>query len=83
MKKDEDDNGCCTRVGNEELLTIDVALGQRNEELMTRDIVSQWVDNKGGEKNNMEWRRRWLMARNDEMGRTHDCEDLGFYLPAP
>lgn len=46
MKKDEDDNGCCTRVGN--------------EELMTRDIVKQWVDNKGqnnkgGKKKNMEW----------------------------
>jgi len=47
MKKDEDDNGCCTRVRNEELLTIDFSLGQRNEELMTRDIVSQWIDNKG------------------------------------
>jgi hypothetical protein len=36
------------------LLTIDVALGQRNEELMTRDIAKQWVDNKGSN-----WNPKW------------------------
>jgi hypothetical protein len=49
---------CYTRLGNEELLTIDVALGQRNEELTARDIAKQWVDNKGPN-----WNSKWQHAQ--------------------